>query len=377
MSVADTIHEALARAGLHRPSATNDHIQATIQRALTAAGLHRAGSGRPAATATEPATSFRSSFPARPLPSSRADDHAGTPGTVSTHHVVVRSGRRTYRLYTPRRVPAGPAPLVVMLHGCKQTPDDFAAGTRMNALAEAHGFLVAYPEQPARANGASCWNWFEPAHQRRGQGEPAELAAVVADIRRQHRVDPRRVFVAGLSAGGAMAVVLGETYPEVFAGVAAHSGLALGTAVDVPSAFAAMHGGPGASPARRRATRAVPTLVFHGTRDTTVAPTNADTVLQDALAAHRQAGIALTETLDDGVSAGGRRSQVQRFVDAAGTVRVARWVIDSAGHAWAGGSPAGSFTDAAGPDASAEAVRFFLALHPRPAVALAPAEGVD
>jgi len=242
---------------------------------------------------------------------------------------------------------------VVMLHGCTQSPDDFAAGTRMNALAEEFGLLVAYPAQPQSANPQKCWNWFNPADQGRGRGEPALLAGIVMQIMRDHAVDQERVYIAGLSAGGAAAAIMGAAYPELFAAVGVHSGLPAGAAHDVQSAFAAMR--QGAAPARRGG-RAVPTIVFHGDRDATVNPRNGEAVVAHALAGAK-APAARTER---GRAPGGHGYARTLHADPSGRVVCEHWTVEGAGHAWMGGSAAGSYTDPRGPDASREMLRFFM-----------------
>jgi poly(hydroxyalkanoate) depolymerase family esterase len=254
--------------------------------------------------------------------------------------------------------------LVVMLHGGTQGPDDFAAGTRMNALAEEHGFLVAYPSQCKSANPSLCWNWFKPEDQMRGAGEPSIIAGITSEIVAEHDIDPQRVFVAGLSAGGAMAAVMGATYPEIFAAVGVHSGLPYRSATDVPSAFAAMRGDPGLQ-CRPRKTRPtsdrdfrVRTIVFHGDADHIVHPSNAANIV-DAQA-----------KTDDSVERAKPRSSASRTHtrtvtrDKTGTVVVEHWLIHGSGHAWSGGSADGTYTDPHGPDASREMLRFFLGALP-------------
>ncbi len=267
-----------------------------------------------------------------------------------------KSGSRQYRTYIPASIDDGARGIVVMLHGCTQNAEDFAAGTGMNALAETHRLVVIYPEQSRGDNAQSCWNWFSAGDQRRDRGEPEILADITRKAMAEHRVSPDRTFVAGLSAGAAMAVILGETYPDVFAAVGAHSGLPYGAAKDVPSAFAAMSGA--VQDVRRSASTAAATrtIVFHGTADATVHPSNGDRIARDAM----DRGPRQTIEHENKGTAGGR--SFNRKVTAApdGTAALEHWVIDGLGHAWSGGQPAGSYTDAKGPDASAEMIRFFF-----------------
>lgn len=262
------------------------------------------------------------------------------------------AGSRDYRLY----VPGGwrgrqKLPLLVMLHGCTQNPEDFAAGTGMNALAEELGFLVAYPAQSQGANAQRCWNWFRPQDQRHGQGEPALVAGITREAMARHAVDPSRVYVAGLSAGGAFAAVMGAAYPDLYAAVGVHSGLACGSARDVPSALAAMRTGEPGSPAARP----VPTIVFHGGSDATVSPRNGDHV-----ATQSGGGTRLRRKVEHGRSAGGMAYSRTQHLDGDGRAVVEHWVVEGAGHAWSGGSAAGSYTEPRGPEASREMARFFL-----------------
>ena len=270
-------------------------------------------------------------------------------------------GSRPYKLYVPSGYDGQPVPLVVMLHGCTQSPDDFAAGTRMNALAEEHTCLVAYPAQTAAANSSKCWNWFNAADQHRDRGEPALIAGITRRVMRDYAVDPRRVYVAGLSAGGAAAAIMGETYPDLYAAVGVHSGLACGAASDMTSAFIAMRQGTSARRAGRAGAggRSIPAIVFHGDRDATVHPSNGDAVIAQA-----SPDTPLRTRAQDGRVPGGHAYTRTLHADASGRTVLEQWVVHGAGHAWSGGSPAGSYTDPRGPDASKEMVRFFLE-HPR------------
>ena len=276
------------------------------------------------------------------------------PQFIAGNHATT-SGGRDYKLFIPAGVGVKPMPLVVMLHGCTQDPDDFAAGTAMNDLAQAQGFLVLYPAQSQQANPQRCWNWFKHSHQQRGRGEPALLAGMTRQVMQQHAVDPARVYVAGLSAGGAMAAILGDTYPDLFAAVGVHSGLAAGSASDLPSALQAMQGKGNAGKA---SALHVPTIVFHGDADATVHPRNGEHV---ASASSLGAGAA---DVQQHQATGRRRSTRSIHRDAGGKVLAEHWLVHGAAHAWAGGSASGSYTDARGPDASAEMLRFFLQ-HPR------------
>ena len=275
------------------------------------------------------------------------------------HAIDAATGVRHYKLYTPSAAAAGtPRPLLVMLHGCTQDPDDFAAGTRMNALAEREGWFVLYPAQAQRSNISKCWNWFNPGDQRHGGGEPALLAAMTREVVARNAIDADRIYVAGLSAGGAMAAILGREYPDLFAAVGIHSGLPQGAASDVASAFATMQSGDRPRPVKGPA-RAVPTIVFHGDRDATVHPAHGRHVIDDALA-QSAAGAAPTVSVEiDPGGVAGRRVTRSVYRDAQGRSRAELWELHGAGHAWSGGSAAGSYTDPAGPDASAQMLRFF------------------
>jgi poly(hydroxyalkanoate) depolymerase family esterase len=275
-----------------------------------------------------------------------------------------QAGRRAYKLYVPSGYRGQAVPLVVMLHGCTQSPDDFAAGTRMNVLAEEHTCLVAYPAQAASANASKCWNWFRASDQQRGQGEPSLIAGITRQVMRDYAVDSERVYVAGLSAGAAAAAIMGMTYPDLYAAMGVHSGLACGAASDLPSAFAAMQQGEAAAGRGSYSAsdvggsrRLVPTIVFHGDRDSTVHPRNGDWVIQQSRATPMA---DLRTTVEHGRVRGGRAYRRTLHADARGQTILEHWVIHGAGHAWSGGSPAGSYTDPQGPDATREFLRFFL-----------------
>ncbi len=272
------------------------------------------------------------------------------------------TGHRAYKLYVPacfndQAFDGRPLPLIVMLHGCTQSPDDFAAGTRMNELAETHGFFVAYPAQSQAANPSRCWNWFNATDQQRDKGEPALIAGLTREIMARYPVDESLVFIAGLSAGGAAAAIMGQVYPELYAAVGVHSGLACGAARDFASAFRAMQQGHQGTRQETGANRTFkPTIVFHGDGDATVHPVNGGHVIDQA-----RHDVRLT-TLSESGEAGGRAYRREMEIDEAGIPRLEQWTIHGAGHAWSGGSPAGSYADARGPDASREMVRFFLDL---------------
>jgi poly(hydroxyalkanoate) depolymerase family esterase len=290
-----------------------------------------------------------------------------------------QAGTRDYKLYIPSGYVGQAMPLVVMLHGCTQNPDDFATGTSMNTLAETHTFLVAYPAQAQNANMSKCWNWFKTADQQRGRGEPSLIAGITRQIVEEYNVAADRVYVAGMSAGGAMAAIVGEAYPDLYAAVGVHSGLAPGAAHDLSSAFAAMRNGELSatrhdSPTQAstgKSTRIVPIIVFHGDRDTTVHPRNGDRLLAHywatANADRSKAttdGPALRVTTRRGQVPGGYTYTRATHHDAGDHAVSEQWTINGLAHAWSGGSLPGSYTDPRGPDASAEMVRFFNQ-HPR------------
>ena len=265
------------------------------------------------------------------------------------------AGTRPYKLYVPSCYAGQAVPLVVMLHGCTQSPDDIAAGTRLNALAEENCLLVAYPQQTATANQSRCWNWFDAENQGRDRGEASLIAGITRDVMHRHSVDPARVYIAGFSAGGAAAAIMAAEYPDLYAAAGIHSGLPCGAASDLQSALRAMRQGS-AAPASGTSGRQVPKIIFHGDRDTTVSPRNADAIV--AQARMKDGVAAYTE---HGQAAGGRNFTRTTYGGDGQELRLEQWVVHGAGHAWAGGGAAGTYTDPAGPDAMREMVRFFLA----------------
>jgi len=286
------------------------------------------------------------------------------------------AGGRAYALYLPRRLPrGGTVPLVVALHGCGQSPEDAAAGTRLNELADREGFAVVYPEQDTHHNRRRCWNWFRPQHQGRDTGEPAAIAGIVTAVLREERrvdLDRTRVYVLGLSAGGAMASILAATYPDLFAAVGIHSGLQYAAAHSAPSAVVAMRrGGPDperqgllAHAAMGRRARAVPVVVVHGEADAAVSVANGELAVRQWLATARAASAAALgsdfqrpDHEHERVSPGGLRYSVRRW-DVAGRPLAEYWLISGLGHAWSGGAAAGTYTDPRGPDAAAAMYRF-------------------
>ena len=292
----------------------------------------------------------------RAAPAQKPSEPTVEPGSagqfISGRHAESSAGSRDYKLFIPPASFTEPLPLVVMLHGCTQNPDDFAAGTGMNDAALKRGFYVLYPAQTQHANSSRCWNWFKHNHQKRGRGEPALLAGMTKDVMARYNIDPKRIYVAGLSAGGAMAAILGDAYPDLFAAVGVHSGLATGSATNLQTALSVMQ--TGAAPATARTMVSPPTIVFHGDQDATVNPVNGEQVLAASAGAH-------TPETKRAKSSNGRDYTQRSYKESGGRVVAEHWAVHGAGHAWSGGSPLGSYTDTTGPDASEEMMRFFLA----------------
>jgi poly(hydroxyalkanoate) depolymerase family esterase len=273
------------------------------------------------------------------------------PGRLLNLSYANAAGERTCKLYVPTTHNGGADPLIVMLHGGTQDADDFAAGTEMNELAERHRFLVAYPEQSRAANSMGYWNWFQPADQRRGSGEASLIAGLTDRIIDEYAIDTHRVYVAGFSAGGAMAAVMANAYPDVYAGACVHSGLPAGAAHDISSAFAAMAKG-----ATTYRSSPVPLIVFHGDGDPTVDHVNAECLVRAVLPS---AGAGEEPLTTRGRVPGGHEYTRRVYSDRDRGPMAEHWTIHQAGHAWSGGSPHGTYTDAQGPNASTELVRFF------------------
>lgn len=344
------------------PAPTTTTHEGTFVPASRDARVARSPSGASRPLVLEPLPLARSATP-EPEIAETVAPRPVSPGRFVSGTYSNAAGTRAYGLWVPRTdtgAAASARPLIVMLHGCTQDADDFARGTRMNEHADRHGCYVLYPIQDGAANPQRCWRWFESANQVRGRGEPSILAGMTTQLAGEYGIDPARIYVAGLSAGAAMAMVLAETYPEVFAALGVHSGLPLGVSHDVPSAFAAMAGRSklpsGADPAQRGA-RPVPGLVIHGAADRTVAPGNGDAVVRQLRARYeRGAGVALV------LSSTTEPTHAKScFHTADGRLVIEHWSVRNGGHAWSGGSSAGSYTDPAGPDATARIVEFFLA----------------
>lgn len=289
------------------------------------------------------------------------------------------NGTRVYKLYVPGSFDKTKRQmLVVMLHGCTQDADDIARGTQLNEAAERDGFLVLYPEQPSSANPKKCWNWYDPAHQRRDAGEPAIIAGLTTRTMRDYAIDDARVYLAGVSAGGAMATQVAAAYPELFAALMLHSSPPFSAATNVVSALQVMQKGVAdpldnarqAVESMGKRKRAIPVLVVHGAKDAVVASVNGEQAALQWAATSRLATGAGVGTAPKPLEveygeANGYRFTRRRFHEANGHELVAFVLVEGLGHAWSGGSTTGTFTDARGPDATQLMLDFFRA-HPLP-----------
>jgi poly(hydroxyalkanoate) depolymerase family esterase len=269
-------------------------------------------------------------------------------------------GSRRYKLFIPSSDTGKPLPLLVMLHGCLQDPDDFALGTRMNAIAEEQGMFVLYPAQSESANQTRCWNWFNPANQHRDQGEPSIIAGMTREVLGSHNIDARRVYIAGMSAGGAMAAIMAATYSDLYAAVGIHSGMPYGAAQNFFAAIAAMK--DGAAPGARLPSKSIPLIVFHGDQDVTVNSRNAEQLVAQWLGGGPAPARKQDTSTAQASEGNGRAFTRTRYEDGAGHAVAENWLVHGGGHAWSGGGSDGSFADASGPDASREMLRFFSAV---------------
>jgi poly(hydroxyalkanoate) depolymerase family esterase len=303
-----------------------------------------------------------------PVPPARGTvPGADGPGLFLTGQHAHAGMSRHYKLFVPPGHFERPPALVVMLHGCTQDPDDFARGTRMNRHALDQGFFVLYPAQPKEANPMRCWNWFQASNQARS-GEPALLTGMVEAVVREYQLDRQRIYVAGLSAGGAMAAILANAYPDVYAAAGVHSGLAPGAAMNAMAAFSVMkrgHAGAVVLPRQEVPGPTVPVIVFQGDKDGTVHPRNGEqllaAVLREAVATNElSTQQADAPRVESGRSEDGQGYTRARYENAAGEVVAEYWALHGAGHAWAGGSPEGTYTDNKGPDATGAMLEFFF-----------------
>ncbi len=277
-------------------------------------------------------------------------------------------GSSRYKLYTPPIAAESQRklPLVVMLHGCTQSPDDFARGTGMNALAREQGFYVLYPEQPDNRGLQRCWSWFHRNHQQPGRGEPAIIAGMTRAMLEKHAIDPERVYIAGLSAGGAMAALVARLYPELFAALGVYAGMAPGAASGMFTAMMAMRRG-GRSIVFPYTESCVPLIVFQGDVDKVVHPSNAQHLIAACVAPDAQA-------TSKRFRANSRDVTRTVYRDADGALLAESWLVHGCAHAWCGGHAGGSYTDPLGPNATAEMVRFFAQQVRKPARAREAAE---
>ena len=368
-----TFSKSLSKATRLTTSAKLMDATRLIQRALATAlptSTQPARVPEPERKNTPPATSRdfvlvpEKSFDTGRVDTARADPASTGKASFTAHQFVFEGNAYPYRLYVPSMPDAalGQAklPLVVLLHGCKQDALDFSHGTAMNRLAEEQRAMVLYPEQLASGNAMRCWNWFDPGHQQAGRGEPGMIAALALKMVAERNADPARIYVAGLSAGGAMAAVVANLYPQLFAAVGVHSGLAAGAAKNMIQALSAMKKGIKGTMGGH--ITAIPTIVFHGTGDQTVHFNNGKYITQAALAGFEAQGVSVVKSGSVIGSSTGKNQPTERtqYSNAAGKPLVESWHITAGPHAWSGGSAQGSYTDPDGPDASKAMLEFFL-----------------
>jgi len=289
---------------------------------------------------------------------SRAARYAGAAGSRPYHCYIPSGLRRTTGV-----------PLLILLHGCLQTPAEFAEATRFNQLADRHGFLVVYPEQTLTHNLQRCWNWFDARHHERSHGEPAILAGIAREVmaeRTRWRIDHDRVYVAGLSAGGAMALVLGATYPDLFAAIGVHSAPPYRSATSRSGALTAMAGRSIVPPAHAASMSGIaPMILFQGRIDSTVRVVNAVRITDQWRSLHERRLVGdrdpdrITRQREiTHLTASGRTSTVTRWYSASGRKLLESWQVERLAHAWSGGRKGVPFSDPQGPRATTEMWRF-------------------
>lgn len=302
-------------------------------------------------------------------------------GSFERYSYTNAAGTRTYKVYVPARYDGAPTPLLVDLHGCGSNADEESRWSRFNELAEAFGLLVAYPEQDPNANGSRCWNWFLEEHHQRDAGEPSIIAGITRAVMDRWNVDARRVYLAGISAGGAMADIMAVTYPDLYAAAMIYAGCEYQggpTCLGATGTLSGDESGARSIAAMGAHARAVPVFVIQGDADPVVPPGNAELVVGQFL--------AIADTVDDGANDGsvsrtpaststgaspeGATYEVDQYRDAAGCLLVERWLIHGMGHMWSNAESNGSARDAlltfpTGPDVSAPTIEFLLS-HPMP-----------
>ena len=278
------------------------------------------------------------------------------------------AGERQYWLYVPASYNASkPAALIVMLHGCTQDGPDAARGTRLNEWAERDGFIVAYPQQSAAIQVQKCWSWFNPQHQSRGAGEPSIIAGITREVISKYNVDTSRVFIAGVSAGAAMAGLVAAAYPEMYAAAALHSGPEFRAASNVGEALQVMKkGGPDpmqqgllAYQAMNQRAQIMPVILFQGAKDAVVMPVNGEQATRQWQTTNDHADDGNQNNSLKIESGRGEGFSFTRASQKNGRVIIEYFLIDALGHAWSGGSSAGTYTDPKTLDATAEMIRFF------------------
>jgi poly(hydroxyalkanoate) depolymerase family esterase len=357
-------------------------LYAQNQTAIADAGIRLPGmtlASPPETLSPRPRQTSHRHSPATPGgPGALADPCRHPPGLRSAPRRRPAAADRVLVHLPPGLNRSMPAAVVFMLHGCTQDPSSFATATAMNQTADRHGFVVVYPGQPRGRNAQGCWNWFLPEHQQRGAGEPELIAGIARRLIASESgqlIDPTRIFIAGLSSGGAMALILAACYPDVFSAVAIHSGLPYRSAADVASAFAVMRGagakrapdGHAIHAAMGERARPMPSLVIHGTADATVAPDNARQILAQSMHANHLAAplVCAHDPAKPSASrcaraAGGLAYTHNRWAGPNGAPMHESLEIQDLGHAWSGGVPGGSHTDSRGPSAT-EAIWAFFA----------------